>query len=786
MRARPSLSDAQLYEEYPATYAADVSRRHRWIRGDWQIASWLLSRVPARAAPGEPNPLSVLSQWKILDNLRRSVAPAALTLLLVLGWTVARPAWFWTLVVIGIIVAPPLIAWLLDLFRKPEDALARQHLVTSMRSLGNHLAQTVFTVACLPHEAWFSLDAVMRTNWRIFVSRRRLLEWLPSGHSNGAGQAAFAANLRLMWIAPTVAVALAAWLAVATPATLKVAGPVLLLWFFAPAFAWWISRPLPRPSARLNDAQLVFLRKVARKTWAFFETFVGPDDHWLPPDNLQEHPVAVVAHRTSPTNMGLSLLANLTAYDFGYLPAGQLIERTANALDTMATLDRHEGHFYNWYDTQTLQPLSPLYISSVDSGNLAGHLLTLRPGLLAIADQPILGPRVFDGLYDTMRILADTAAPGASPALARLQTDIESAYDAQPGTLAAMHTWLTRLAESAAKACAGLDVPAGAAPQNDAQWWAQALARQCRGALDELALLAPWLALPAPTARLRKALAPLENPTLREIAAGDAQGLNAMAQELKPAATPAEQEWLDALGRHVAAAAGHASERIGALERLALLAGEFAVMRYDFLYDSSRHLLAIGYNVGERRRDASYYDLLASEARLTSFHRDRAGRAAAGKLVRVRPPAHDHRRRPVLLSWSGSMFEYLMPLLVMPTYENTLLDRTYQRRRRPADRLRPAARRRLGNFGMRLQHRRHRAQLPIPGVRRAGPRFETRPRGGPRDRAVRVRARADGRAREGVRESAAAGRGGHHGQIRLLRGGRLYASRACRAGSRAR
>jgi len=672
------LSDAQVYEEYPATYAADVSRRHRWIRGDWQIASWLLSRVPARAAPREPNPLSVLSQWKILDNLRRSLAPAALTLLLVLGWTVARPAWFWTVVVIGIIAAPPLIAWLIDLFRKPDDALVRQHLATAMRSLVNHLAQTVFTVACLPHEAWFSLDAVLRTNWRILVSRRRLLEWLPSGHANGAGQAAFVAHLRLMWIAPTVAVALAAWLAFATPATLKVGGPVLLLWFFAPVIAWWISRPLPRPSARLNDTQLVFLRKVARKTWAFFETFVGPDDHWLPPDNFQEHPVAVVAHRTSPTNMGLSLLANLTAYDFGYLPAGQLIERTANALDTMATLDRHEGHFYNWYDTQTLQPLSPLYISSVDSGNLAGHLLTLRPGLLAIADHPILGPRVFDGLYDTLRLLADTAAPGTSPAFARLQTDIESAYDAQPGTLAAMHTWLTRLAESAAKACAGLDAPAGAAPQNDAQWWAQALARQCRGALDELALLAPWLALPAPTARLRKALAPLENPTLREIAAVDTQRLIALAQELTPTVTPAEQDWLNALAQHVAAAAGHARERLGTLERLALLAGEFAVMRYDFLYDSSRHLLAIGYNVGERRRDASYYDLLASEARLTTFIAIAQGELpqeswfAFGRLLTT--TGGD----PVLLSWSGSMFEYLMPLLVMPTYENTLLDRTYQ------------------------------------------------------------------------------------------------------------
>ncbi len=166
------------------------------------------------------------------------------------------------------------------------------------------------------------------------------------------------------------------------PAALAVAGPILGLWFASPAIAWWISRPLARRRERLTADQTLFLRKLSRKTWAFFETFVGPEDHWLPPDNYQEHPVAVVAHRTSPTNMGLALLANLSAYDFGYISAGKLIERTAKAFHTMEGLERHQGHFYNWYDTQSLKPLPPLYISSVDSGNLAGHLLTLRPGLL--------------------------------------------------------------------------------------------------------------------------------------------------------------------------------------------------------------------------------------------------------------------------------------------------------------------------------------------------------------------------------------------------------------------
>ena len=219
-----------------------------------------------------------------------------------------------------------------------------------------------------------------------------------------------------MWIAPVLAIAAAAYLARSTPAALAAAGPILFLWLASPAIVWWISRPLVRREARLTAGQNIFLQKISRKTWAFFETFVGPEDHWLPPDNYQEHPVAVVAHRTSPTNMGLSLLANLTAYDFGYIPAGQLIERTANALHTMAALERHQGHFYNWYDTQSLQPLPPLYVSSVDSGNLAGHLLTLRPGLLALADHKMLGPRLFEGLSDTLRILLDAAGEAAGAA----------------------------------------------------------------------------------------------------------------------------------------------------------------------------------------------------------------------------------------------------------------------------------------------------------------------------------------------------------------------------------
>src|SRR6185503_2585527 len=257
--------------------------------------------------------------------------------------------------------------------------------------------------------------------------------------------------------------------------------------------------------------QTLFLRNLARRTWAFFESFVGAEDHGLPPDNFQEHPAAVVAHRTSPTNMGLALLANLSAYDFGYIPAGRLIARTADALATMNGMERYEGHFYNWYDTQSLKPLAPLYVSAVDSGNLAAHLMTLRPGLLALADDRIIEPRWFEGLADTLRTLAEALGEAAPASLARLRGDLDTAYDAWPATLAIARQWLTRIEARIAEVTQAV----AGTPAGEAMFWVDALARQCRAMQEELTTLAPGMKG--------------EIPTLRELAALEAQSPEAGA-----------------------------------------------------------------------------------------------------------------------------------------------------------------------------------------------------------------------------------------------------------------
>ena len=257
------LSDVMVYEEYPSRYSADVSRRHRWIRGDWQIARWLLSGVPGSDpdARRQKNPLSGLSQWKILDNLRRSLVPSALTLLLLLGWTVLPWAWFWTLSVIGIILIPSLIASVLDVLKKPGDVLLRQHFAASVRSARRRFAQAAFSLVCLPYEAFYSLDAIMRTTWRMLITHKRLLEWSPSDDSDRASrnhQEGLVSSCRTMWIAPVIATATMIYLLLSGPAALLEAGPILGLWFFSPALAWWISRPLARRGAKLTDEQTLF------------------------------------------------------------------------------------------------------------------------------------------------------------------------------------------------------------------------------------------------------------------------------------------------------------------------------------------------------------------------------------------------------------------------------------------------------------------------------------------------------------------------------------------------
>jgi cyclic beta-1,2-glucan synthetase len=666
------ISDVGFYEAYPARYAADADRRHRWIRGDWQIIGWLGPRVPGSKGKRTANPLSLLSRWKIADNIRRSIVPIGL-LVFLLGLILGPPAWagVWLVPLLVIALGPVTITILLELVHKPRDIPWGLHLWAAMPSIGRHLAQSVSAVVFLPGDAWLSADAIGRTLGRLIFTRRHLLEWKTSSDAERTAPNRLSDYFRRMWFAPAVALGSAVFLIATRGGTPGWEVVLFVLWLLAPWIAWRLSQPiLPAPSG-LSEHQGRFLRTTARKTWHFFETFVTAQENWLPPDNFQEQPGPLVASRTSPTNMGLALLANLAARDFGYISTGRLISRTEAAFATMHRMRRHRGHFYNWYNTRTLEPLSPVYISSVDSGNLAGHLLTLGPGLVEMCGREIFDPEIFVGLGDILPIL------GAWPDVH--VSDAASLVGNPPDSLTEVYQRLRRLQVCAAR----MQVPPGPAEE-----WRAALEAGSGEHADDLLFLAPWLALPARPWNTAGFAQPLvekllhlnTKPTLREIAELDQVIAPLVEDALASDASkkPETRGWLFELLPLMHEASDRAGKRIARLEALAGECLEMADMDFTFLFDERRNLFSIGFNVEERRLDSGFYDLLASEARLCSYVAIALGQVPQDhwfSLGRLLKPSHG---RPVLASWSGSLFEYLMPLLVMPNYESTLLDQTYR------------------------------------------------------------------------------------------------------------
>jgi len=611
------VSDVELYEDHPASFAAEMSRRHRWIRGDWQIAGWLLPRVPGLANKRLPNTLTALSRWKIFDNLRRNLVPPALLLLLLVSWLMApEPTGFWTWFVLLLLLLPVLLATLVEVFHKPGEQAWAIHLDTTLKSLGRQLAEVGMRLSTLPYHAIINLDAILASGGRMLFTRRGLLLWHTPRYEKRNKCTTLMNFLGEMWVAPFSALAGITWLALTNPGALVISGPVLLMWLVSPVVGWWISRPLTADKPALSESQQTFLRSLSRQTWRYFEVLVNAEENWLPPDNIQEVPTPVVASRTSPTNIGMALLANLAADDFGYISTGQLLERTDKTITTMEQLERFRGHFYNWYDTRTLKPLRPFYVSSVDSGNLAGALCALRAGLLELISQPIFSPRVLAGLRDTLEMLS-------SSAIDRIRAKLQSS----PPNLSATMALLQELGRDIATLPTTGDA--------EQQWWTNALARQCHDVQEDLQFLTPD---PQQFDHV---------PTLQELACASSGG-------------------------------DRAAERIRLINQLSQRCSAQALMDFTFLYDPSQDLLSIGYNVSERRRDPSYYDLLASEARLASFILIAQDQLPQDHWFALGRQLTTHDGAMALLSWNGSMFEYLMPLLVMPTYEHTLLDQTYR------------------------------------------------------------------------------------------------------------
>jgi len=678
-------SDIELLDEFPRDYLTYARRQHRWIRGDWQIADWILPRVPRPGGRRASNQLSWFNRWKILDNLRRSLIPAASLALLAVAWLISsRMEWISTLVVVAQL-------FFQNLAQPITSATTRHGLKRlSLSRQAHDLLRTIVEASLIPHQAWLALDAILRVWFRRLISHRHLLEWT-SVRAKGFRALSHLPDFLLSMAIISLLSGIAGWAVYRwAPAILMLAGPWLGLWLLSPLIGWLLNL---RPRAKSKRVQLpakdlMYVRKVARRTWRYFSDFVSEETSWLPPDNYQVFHQDQLAMRTSPTNIGLWMLSALAARDFGYLTGDQIVQTLGRSMETISRLDRHEGHLLNWYDVQTLKPLEPRYVSTVDSGNLLGALWALEHGLEELIQRPVLEGNLFDGLWDTGEVFKEEVKKeGISFREAGVLDELMRASRSPTiGVVAALQL-LRRVEVSAGD----LAVSAGDADQDEAGgiYWAKQVQSQVSAWLAIRNRYLTWIEII--TEKTEEEFAPLGEEALKAIRLDlkHAPSLNNLAKglvgcipilksirEQTSSGASSLHGWLDRIIEAFDKSKWLAGEMLGLAERLIRNVRELSEsINMRFLYDYKRKLFAIGFNVSDGRQDSAFFDLLASEARIGSYISIARGEVPMEHWFSMGRPYSAIGRRPVLLSWTGTMFEYLMPLLLQRSYGGSLLDR---------------------------------------------------------------------------------------------------------------
>jgi cyclic beta-1,2-glucan synthetase len=656
------VSDIEIIEDYPSHYNAHNRRKHRWLRGDWQVAGWLRRHVPDESGKQVPNPLSVVSQWKILDNLRRSLVEPATFLLLVLGWVVlpGNPV-AWTLATIAILFLP---AWCQLVFELTRAAiLGKRPIATD--ALGAFLDANItdgLTLTFLAHQALLSVDAVVRTMVRRVITRQKLLQWETAAQAELAGHTRTVLDIYLD-CTPLLALGLFLLVWLANRKALPAALPVLALWAFSKPVSLWLNRPPRAPRKQASEKDQWFLRLSALRTWRYFAEFSTEEHNWLIPDNVQEEPPNIAA-RISPTNLGFLLNARQVAGEFGYLTAAEFVQQTLRTLETTSRLARYRGHLLNWYDTRSLVPLAPAMVSSVDSGNLMASLWTLQQGCLELLDRPLLQPELADGFLDHLYVLEDL---GVLPRrrFSALKKERKK-QDWLEYLLAIPDSLFEEIRQRSSNSKRA----------GDSAWFVTEAQQRIERVRQTVRTYMPWL-LPEfaslkndPAIQVRRRSYPAVLGRLPDFFDKFAVELEAAANS--EGANPLYRQLLSLLPE----ARSHVERLIVDIRKVADEAGRLAnEMDFGFLLDRRRRLLSVGFDVTAQLLEPACYDLLATESRIAVF-------AAIAKddipqetwFLLGRAHTLDHGRA-VLLSWSGTMFEYLMPALWMRIYPNTLLER---------------------------------------------------------------------------------------------------------------
>jgi cyclic beta-1,2-glucan synthetase len=695
------VSDIEVVEEFPSRYDVAAARLHRWTRGDWQLLPWIFGRRRPTVENSSQPAMPAVGRWKMIDNLRRSLSSPATLVALLAGWTLPlAAAEVWSSFVLLAVATPALLPFFIDILPRTGRFSRGSRVRAIALDLKAASLQVALVVALLPHQAWLITDAIVRTLFRLFVSHRMLLEWVTAAQAKIGPRLDLLGFYRQMVGAIVLACGAMLLVAWARPSSWPIALPFVAVWLLSPAIARWVSLPpVASIGEGLADPQRQVLRSIARRTWRFFDTFVTPADHMLPPDNFQDDPAPVLAHRTSPTNLGLYLLSVVAARDFGWIGTAETTTRLEATLESMNTLERFRGHFYNWYGTLDLRPLEPKYISSVDSGNLAGHLIALWNACGEMVAHPVMGPQCLRGIADSLDLMRQSLSAFGDESEASRRKPLSEALDVlsallrdTPATATGIAVRLNALAPAAQTAAdrarSLLESRGnGVTADDELPVWANAIYAAILSHQEDLDLLMPWAGLIArDSAAIASEGTPLVDeqlgillaamPTLADLPRICEEAVALLTRAQTEAASPdsaPRNGLIDAFKRSAHAAASVAT-RLAALGELARRM--FFPMEFDFLFDRKRELLSIGYQVAEGCLDPSYYDLLASEARLASFVAIAKGDIPTRHWFRLGRALAPVGSRSALVSWSGSMFEYLMPSLVMRAPAGSLLEQT--------------------------------------------------------------------------------------------------------------
>jgi hypothetical protein len=702
------VTDIEMIDDYPSRYQTFAKRKHRWVRGDWQIFLWLLPRVPDAQWKWVPNPLPLVSRWKIFDNLRRSLTEIFTFAALVCAWfALGEASLAATLAIVGLLLVPVYVEILLAFLRPTPVRLIRPLAWTRFSAfLRGHL-DAVLSLEFVPVQALLTFDAIVRTLYRRLCSQRHLLEWesmaqaeMPAGERFHAGMLFSPGDLVRRFrswnmvdraSAAAVAGVLAIWTGLVAISTESHAAAfaITLGWLSAPVVAIWLNSALKAGGGLEDDGPAVeFLHGVALATWRYFTDHESAETNWLVPDNVQEDP-PLPAHRTSPTNIGLQLNATLAAHAFGYLTHEELALRLGRIENTARRLERYRGHLYNWYDTRTLEVLPPRFVSTVDSGNLAASLIVTRQGCWAVLNQPLIGRKILEGLRDHLQRLREAMPVSTrSTSIVRVMEALRRQFDAQPddlfffeGVLTEVGKLLDELRERVERAARRLEIHAPA-PAAEIRYWLSAFTGRIDAAVRQICELAPWLCQPFET-ELRislgnPALADLMGhlrriPKLNELE--ETYGaieceIGKLDERTHPSTRRVLEDLLPALSGAREAARGLGAQFQDAASVAGAMTGE---MEFRFLLDERRRLFRIGWNADANELEPSSYDLLASEARTAVFLAIARGDAPRETWFRLGRKLTSYRGHRTLISWSGTMFEYLMPALFMRNWPGTLL-----------------------------------------------------------------------------------------------------------------